>query len=149
MELQRIPSCIVAHSTATDLVNRRTAAFRGAVGREIGCAAQASDRRDVDDRTAARATHQRQRGLHAEKHAVDVHGHLVSPLVEREFVDQAGDGNARIVDEDVEAAFGLLDAGDDGRPFTFAGDIVRHETRLAARLAERSGDVFTPSPEHR
>ena len=27
MELQRIPSCIVAHSTATDLVNRRTAPF--------------------------------------------------------------------------------------------------------------------------
>ena len=58
-------------------------------------------------------------------------------------MDQAGDGDACIVDEDVEATFGLLDAGDDGRPFALAGDIVRHETRLAARLADRSGDVFT------
>ena len=83
-------------------------ALRRAVGGEVGGATQAGDGRDVDDGAGLPSSHERQRRLHAEEDAVDVDGHLAAPVFEREFVDKAGDGDAGIVDEDVEAAFGAL-----------------------------------------
>ncbi|MNJ56971.1 hypothetical protein D3C77_525400 [compost metagenome] len=79
----------------------------------------------VDDRTGTAALHMRQhRAGHAEG-AGQGHINDAQPFLVRHFGDAPGTTQARVVDQHVNAAKGLLGAADQGLYFVLEGDIAQ------------------------
>ena len=108
----------------------------------------ARDRRDVDDRAAARLAHCRDRVFHPEKRAgrVDPHDAFPGGGVEQ-ILDRAA-ADPGIVDEDVELAIGGQRRGDRGLPFRFARHVEMLVHRGAVRLRDLRGDFLALIVEH-
>ena len=136
--MTRTPKPSLPDSNAATLVSRSTADL---VARVAGDPREGDGRRDggdVDDRAAvagrAVGAHRPQAVLDAERRAEDVDLEHPSEVVGLGVDDQAGDLDARVVDEDVEPAE-LLDRGRDrGLPARLVGDVeVRGLTADALR----------------
>src|SRR5512134_1446588 len=134
------------------------APFRGGVGGALRKAVPAGSRGEVDDAAAARRLEQRHAFARAIEHAGEVDGDAAVPVLGCDVLDLAGGpGDARVVDQHVQAAERLLRLGEQPVHVRAAGDVgagaadvlVERGERLVvdvadedarARIAERARD---------
>ena len=99
----------------------------------------AGDRADVDDVAAARAAHDRQRGVRAVEQAEAVDVDHLAPLLGRRAGDGAEQHHAGVVDQPVEAAELLVRLLDEGVRLGLVADVGLDRDRLAAGAVDLLG----------
>src|SRR5688572_11603325 len=127
--MDRIAAHLVALAGAVDghglgeLAHRSLA---GTISREIWRTEEGRQRREIDDRAAARTSNRRYTVLAAEEHALHVDRQHALPLLDRLALEGRGirSGDAGIVDQPVEPALARQDVLDDPRPIGFAGRVL-------------------------
>ena len=117
------------------------AGLGGGVDRDAGEGDRGGDRRDVDDHTAlagrTAGAHGAERVLETERGAEQVDVELLADGVRVEVDDQAGDLDAGVVDQDVEAAELSGGLRDGGLPVGVVGGVEVHEAVPLVRATRR------------
>ena len=118
-----------ANSSAADLARPRTAPLGRDVGVHRGRAAQALDRRHVDDRAAAGRGHRLDGHPHAQERAGQVDVNHLLPLGQIEILQRPERDGAGVVDQHVELAEFADRGRDRGVPLVGLGDVEVHVAR--------------------
>ena len=118
----------------------------GAVRRVVGDRPQPGDRGGRHDRAAAALQEVRPQRLGDEVDALEVDRELAVPVVLGEVVGRAGDRDAGVVDDDVDAAERLDAAVHAGRDVRAAGDVHVDAVAVRARRADLRRGLRAVSP---
>ena len=120
-------------------------ALGSAIGGRPGTGDLAHDGRDVDHRAAPLAGgYGRAAIAQAQENPVQIDRQSLAPALEAMGHQvQAGQGDAGIVHQDVEAAEGLHSTGDNGLPVVFRRHVMAQEHGLAAVCEDFIGQVLS------